>query len=445
MLYAGPNRDGTGAVRMAPDGTGATSIDWQLEVNTDPANPARNLMYQWPFAPICHTIGSSGCVANTTACGPDNESGRAMFASGNVRGTEWYLVSGPSTSGGSRYLYMTNPGFPLASGGYDDLAFVQVQAGQVGSTRMMTAAHFFQDQLFIGFLDSSGTVPVSQQYAPVLNAISTMPALPGYIATAGADLVDLQGVKLPALGTRGSPGNNGHSWLMIDSMTDLNGSLYAANNGGIARSVGAPTPCTATGCANWANATPSATAWSGKTAVTVDGSVLGSLQPSQRAVPAMVLFGAHLFAARNTTSGPQLWSCDPAKGADAQQCEPGDWTLVAPNLAGDTLLTQFDSSANAAITLLVATTSHLYVGFDSPNGVQIFRTALPSASAQSDFTGQSGCDASQAGCAGIGGGGLGAGLTRMFDGHAFTYAGNEWVYLSAGTGSAGPRVYRLAP
>ncbi|HYY51616.1 MAG TPA: hypothetical protein VE755_02035, partial [Myxococcales bacterium] len=445
MLYAGPNRSGTGAVRMAPDGTGAASINWQLEVNTDPANPARNLMYQWPFAPICHTIGSFGCIANTTSCGPDNESGRAIFASGTVRGTEWYLVTGASTSSGSRYLYMTNPGFPLASGGYDDLAFVQVQAGQASSTRMMTAAHFFQDQLFIGFLDNSGTALVSQQNAPVLNVLSTFPALPGSVAAAGSDLLDLQGVKLPALGTRGSPANNGHSWLMIDSITDLNGSLYVANNGGIARSVGAPAPCTATGCPNWANATPSASAWSAKTAVTVDGTVLGSLQPSQRAMPAMVPFGGQLFAARNTTSGPQLWSCDPSKGSDPEQCEPGDWSLVAPNSTGDVQLTQFDSTGNTAVTLLVATSTHLYVGFDSSNGAQIFRTALPAASTRSDFTGQSGCDASQAGCAGIGGAGLGAWLTRIFDGHAFTYAGNEWVYLSAGTGGAGPSVYRLAP
>jgi hypothetical protein len=438
MVYAGPNQSGSGAVRMAPDGSGATAINWQLEVDTSAANPARNLAYQPPNPPICHTIGTPGCVSGTTACGPDNESGRAIFASGTVAGTEWYLLTGPSSAGGSRYAYLTNPGFPLASGGYDDLAFVQIEGGQFGSAHMITAAYFFQDKVYLGFL---GT----QQDAPVLNALSRMPALPGYVAAAGTDLVDLQGVKLPAIGAQGSPGNKSTTWAMIDAISDLNGSLYVANNGGIARSVGAPAPCNGTGCATWANATPSTGAWTGKTSVTVDGSVLGSLQPAQRAVPAMVPFGGQLFAARNTTTGPQLWSCKPSSGSDPLQCDPGDWTLVAPNSSGDTLLTQFNSSSNSAITLLVATSSHLFVGFNSAGGIQIFRTALPTARARADFTGQAGCDASQPTCAGIGGAGLGAGLTRIFDARAFSLGGAEWLYLAAGDGTAGPKVYRLAP
>jgi len=446
MVYVGPNASGTGAVRMAPDGSSPTSIFWQPEVNTSLLNGARNLAYQLPFAPVCHTIGTPGCLASTTACGPDNENGRAMFASGTINGTEWYLVTGASQTTGSRYLYMTNPSFPLAAGGYDDLAFVQIQAGQFSSTRMMTAAHVFQNKLYLGFLDNSGRVPASQQQAPILNVLSTMPALPGYIAAAGTDLLNLQGLYLPAVGVQGLPAsNNGQTWLMIDSITDLNGALYVANNGGIARSVGAPAPCNAGGCANWADATPSAPAWSSKTSVVVDSTVLGTLQPAQRAVPAMVAFGGRLFAARNTTTGPQLWSCDPSKGSDPQQCEQGDWTLLAPNSTGDTLLTQFDSTANTAITLLAATSMHLYVGFNSASGIQIFRTALPTASARSDFTGQLGCDASQSACPGIGGTGLGAALTRIFDGHVFTWSGAEWVYLAAGDGSTGPKVYRLTP
>src|SRR5207248_2424704 len=120
----------------------------------------------------------------------------------------------------------------------------------------------------------------------------------------------------------------------------------AGNNGGIVRSVGSPTPCAAPGCSNWANATPSAAAWGGKTPVTVDNKVLGTLEPAQRAVPGLVTFGGRLFAARNTTAGPQLWSCNPALGANAQQCEPGDWSLVAANSSGDAQLTQFNDAGN---------------------------------------------------------------------------------------------------
>jgi hypothetical protein len=444
MLYAGPNKSGTAAVRMAPDGTGATAVNWKLEVDTNLLNPARNGAYQTPLlAPACHTVGALGCAQNTTACGPDNEGGRAVFTSGTVNGTEWYLITGTSPIGGSRYAYLTNGSFPLASGGFDDLAFVQIAAGQGGSARMMSAARFSLNQLFLGFYDAGGAT--SQPTAPVLNALRKMPSLPGYQATGVSDLVNLNGVNLPAVGAAGIPANSGHQVLMVDSLRDLNGSLYVANNGGIARSVGSPSPCAAPGCANWANATPSAPAWAALSSVTVDSTVLGALEPSRRAVPAMVVFGGRLFAARNTTAGPQLWSCDPSLGTDALQCEPGDWSLVAPNTSGDSRLSQLNDPGNTAIALLVATASHLYLGFDNASGLTIYRTQLPSAAGIADFTGHQGCTAGQGGCTGLGGSGLGAALSRIFDGHAFTYAGTEWVYVSAGTGSAGPRLFRLAP
>ena len=85
------------------------------------------------------------------------------------------------------------------------------------------------------------------------------------------------------------------------------------------------------------------------------------------------------------------------------------------------------------------------MGFDNAGGLAIYRAQFPSAAGVADFTGRQGCSAGQAGCTGLGGNGLGAALTRIFDGHAFTYGGSEWVYVSAGTGSGGPRLYRLAP
>src|SRR5205814_5628799 len=113
------------------------------------------------------------------------------------------------------------------------------------------------------------------------------------------DLVNLNGHNLPAVGSVGSPANSGSNWLMIDSMADLNGSLYVANNGGMARSVGTPSPCAAPGCSNWQNATPTSAAWTGKTSVTMSN--VAEIEPAQRAVPGLVNFGSRFFAARNTT------------------------------------------------------------------------------------------------------------------------------------------------
>ena len=154
------------------------------------------------------------------------------------------------------------------------------------------------------------------------------------------------------------------------------------------------------------------------------------------------MFGGRLFAGRNTTTGPQLWSCDPAAGANPTRCEPGDWQLVAANSAGDPLLTQFNDAALTTISMVVATPTELYVGFDGASGVHVFRTANPAASTRADFVGQAGCSAAQhpASCAGLGGAGLGdAGDTRIFDAKLITANGitAPWVSLGDGTAPVG--------
>lgn len=452
---AAPANTQSGAVSMAPDGTSQKSVPWQLEVMVG----ARNGAYQpaTPPPPLCHTIGFLNCKQNTAQCGPDNEGGRALFASGIIAGTEWYMVSGASAIGGVNYLYMTNPTFPLAAGGYDDLAYVQIQQGQFGSTRELTAAHAFGNALYLGFLDISANGAASQQNAPVLNVLNKMPSLPGYVAQAGSDIVNLNGVYLPAVGVKGSPANLGATsgQLLVDSIADFNGALYVANNGGIARSVGAIAPCLSTGCANWANATPADPAWAAQVSVTTTGSDFGGLLLSRRAVPWMVPFGGRVFAVRNTGSGPQIWACQPSApvSPDTQpQCQRADWSLVAPNTAASGLnvqLSQMNDGNNTAATVLAASSSHLYVGFDnSKGGVQIYRIAapLPATISIANFTGGAGCTAGTTGCQGIGGNGLSTPiLTQFDDAHAFTYSGNEWIYVSANGTSGGPRIFRLAP
>src|SRR5260370_6712853 len=107
--------------------------------------------------------------------------------------------------------------------------------------------------------------------------------------------------------------------------------------------------------------------------VAVSVSLLGMLEPYQRAIPGIVPFGGRLFAARNTTTGPQLWACTPSIGGDPLQCEPGEWSLFVPNTVGDLKLTPLNGS-HTAITLLAATSAHLYVGYDEPGGIQILRS-----------------------------------------------------------------------
>jgi hypothetical protein len=229
---------------------------------------------------------------------------------------------------------------------------------------------------------------------------------------------------------------------MIDSFGDLNGSLYVASQAGVmASTVVTPRPYSSFP-GDWAVATPAA--WSSISSRTT--TKLADLEPVDRAVPQMASLGGQLFLGRNTILGPQLWSCNPALGTAIARCEPGDWSLVAPNSSGNTQLTQFDDSSLLAITMVVATNQFLYVGFDSPNGVHVFRTSLPNASTRADFEGTGGCSADQhpASCSGIGGPGIGVATdTRILDGKAITGGGGTSVWMTVGNASNALRLVVL--
>jgi hypothetical protein len=275
-------------------------------------------------------------------------------------------------------------------------------------------------KLIVGFSGSGGT-------RPGLVSIDRTPAPPG-LDMRSADLVNLQAENIPGIGKSAK-------MSLIDSMIVFNDRLYLFNNGGCARSdVADPAP------GDWSNCTP-AGSFPAKASVTTTKT--GDLLPADKAFPSVAIWNGRLFAARNTTAGPQLWMCDP--GANGQ-CAPGNWKLVAANVQLDSSLSQFDDAGNKAISLLAATSSHLYVGFDNPAGVQVYRAQTATPINQGDFAGAAGCNAAQhaSGCDGIGGSGLGAGATRFFDGKALTFPSGEQLFVAAGDGATAARLYRFA-
>jgi len=431
QLWLGPNATGTGAVRMNADGSGAQPVPWQLEHTT----AASNTVYRNALA---HTIGYKGCTSNTAGCGPDNESGRALFFRGVVGGTEWLGLAGAHVNSGSdyaRFVYFTNGGFPLATGGYTDFAYADLSSAISSNTTGLTSAAVFHDRVYLGFLDPS-------TQSPALEQLSTMPSLPG--AAPSNALTDMGATNMPGIG----------GGTMIDSMAVFGASssdgLYLANARGFTRTT-SPTPAVCqvillllVDCGDWTDVTPSALAYTAKVALTTTKT--SDLEPADRTVPAFATFGGRFYAARNTTTGPQLWSCDPARSGSATQCDSGDWSLVAPNTSGDTQATQFNDANNASMTLLAATSQHLYVGFNnSVRGVVLYRTANTTAAAVADFTGRLECSATGSSCPGLGGDGLGAALTHLYDGRALTLGGTDHLYLAAGTGTSPVRIYRAAP
>ena len=199
---------------------------------------------------------------------------------------------------------------------------------------------------------------------------------------------------------------------------------------------------------DWAVSTPASSAYTMKASTTT--AKAADLEPADLSVPAFAAFGGRLYAARNTTSGPQLWGCDPALSGAAGTCEPNDWSLVAPNSTGDVLLTQFNDPGNTRVTLLAATATHLYVGFNNgARGVMLFRTASPAPASPADFSGTAGCSAalSPASCEGFGLAGLGGGalVTRIYSAIVLPYGGSEYLYLVAGDGVGAVRVFRVQP
>jgi hypothetical protein len=352
-----------------------------------------------------------------------------MYGSGIIAGTPWLIASGAFNSGGSnvRHVYATTDDTTAP-----DFDYIGVKSFVGDESQGATAMAVFHDRLYFGFADSKAN-------RPFMMVIKTAPPTPGFDAT-NNDALNLTATKMPGLGANGSPKNNAPAQL-IDSFGVFNDRLYLGNNGGWMRTTTNSPGSYQSSPSDWAIATPSAAAYGAKISVTT--TKLADLLPADRALPQWAVLNGKLYAARNTTAGPQIWACTP--GSDLA-CDPGDWALIAPNTSGDSQLSQFNDPDNASVSLLVATPSHLYIGFDdATDGVRLYRSSTSAPLALSDFQGLGGCSASagSASCPGLGGNGLGAGVTRIFDGRALSYGGADYLYLTAGTGTGGVTVFRV--
>jgi hypothetical protein len=429
-VYVGPNKSGTGGVGVDLDGLGGHSFGFFLHKDTTGNSSQNTSTAPYP------SIGAAGCRANTSACGPDNEDGRGFFFSGRVGTQEWLGIGGARSGGDLDYVYLGQDTDDLNT---MYLRHLDLSALLGGQTRNLSTALFFRDRLYLGFADTGGSRP----YLLVVKRFPT--ADPGYDASSGTDVENLTADNMPGIGVGGTPKNNA-AVQMIDSLTGFNDRLYVVNNGGCVRST-TPTPRPLSSFpGDWSSCTPSLTAWSSRTSRTT--SKTADLEPADRAVPQLAVFQGKLYLARNTTStagvkGPQLFVCSPERTGATLDCDPGDWSLVAPNSTGDTLFTQFNDADNVSISLLVATANALYVGFDNASrGVVVMRASTPAPLGRGDFTGKEGCSAAQfpSGCVGLGGNGLGAGATRIFDGKALSTGS---VHFTAGNGTGPAGLYRL--
>ena len=425
-VYVGPNRSGAQAVRFDPSGADLENVSFAFTRDVTGHVSANASPPPYP------SIGTSGCTANTPACGPDNENGRGLFFETQFADAGWLGVAGAKSSAGMSYAYFTSEtGTPL------NFSYVDLSALLGAGTRELSSAQSLGGRTYLGFGGTAGSK------RPSLVVLLVPPAAPGIDASA-AQAIDLGADLMPGLNMGGASTNN----IMVDAIGSLNDRLYLGAFGGWMRSTVSNPRSFGAGPADWAGCTPSVAAYAVKTSTTT---TLGAdLEPADRAVPGFASYGGRLYAARNTTTGPQLWGCNPATTASATECDPGDWYLVAPNTTGDLQLTQFNDPANTKITLLRASTTHLYVGFNNlVRGAVVLRSLALTPSTRADFTGASDCAATQypATCRGFGGNGFGSGLlvNRIIDSVIFSAPTTDYLFVVAGNGVAAARVLRLGP
>jgi hypothetical protein len=419
QVYVGPSRNGAGIVRMQLDGTAPESLVLAFAQDRT-GNASTNT------APPYTSIGSTGCTPSSATCGPDNEDGRGLLTSVTFGGDEWLLVGGARSGGELDYVY-------LSRATTSPLAFSYVDLGSLlgAATRGFTAAQVVGDRLYLGFADNGGSRP----YGVALLAAPS-------VLEPNIEAVDR--IDAFELGLHTAYDGAYHAFTtisMIDAIAELNGHVYFFNNSGCLGSrtttpqAGADFfPCSPTPGLDY------------DVASAVDPPRQYDLEPRDRAWPQVAVWNGRLFAIRNTSTGPQLWGCQPGRRGDPLVCDPSDWHLVA---ADATYRTRLGKATATAASLLVATPTHLFFGLDdATGGVHLFRTAAADPAAASDFTGRDGCLAGTTGCEGIGGDGFGAPgrLVRIFDAKAIpTSEGHTDVYLTTGDGIGPVHVIRVLP
>lgn len=400
----GPSTDGRRIATFDPDGSNHESVAFRFARDTSGSNTTDNPTSDY------RSIGATGCVTNTAACGPNNESVRGALAGVVLDGTEWLVISGGHAARGLEYIYMSADTDEDAL----DFWYVDIKRAENGEAYTSTALAVLADRLYLGALGMGGA-------GPLLVGLTTTPASPGS-EPSNQDVISM---KLSA-----SPiGASGGTTDKVDALGTFSDKLYVANARGWMRSNSStPGPYDLLGgLLGWTVITPTASAF-GDT-IAVKSPKLGDLYPADRAVPQMAAYAGRLYVARNTTTGPQLWMCTPSL-LSLTDCNAGDWQLVGA-AAGSPNHTQLGATLLPAITLVAATSSHLYIGFDSAAGVEVFRTSATAPPGAADFVR-------------LGAPGLGVPTaTQIIDGRRLVLPGDDHVWLTVGSPSTPVTLVKL--
>ncbi|EKR09519.1 lipoprotein adhesin LigB [Leptospira kirschneri] len=424
QIYLGPNVKGNQAARFNYDGTFPESIFFSFTQDKNATNRASSRDGGIPV-PNYVTIGHTGCTLNsadiTTGCGPDNEDGRGVFATGSLDKKSHIFIAG-SKPRRFNYLY-------YSSDTDTNLNFKYISMGKITglATAGTSSIAVLDDRIHVGFAKKNqnlnapdfGKITFNTSEHNRCAIVNNCEASDGYRGNRfridrmpyfGGGSVDAVNYK-----THKSD-NSSINWgyyVGIDSLFVFKEKLYAANggfpnslhNGSIIHSTSAnPSPCEGINrCSSWKDTAPrSNPKWHNSPHnnwFSLELTKYRDLIPADKAFSQFAEFNGRLYVTRTicvtkedhsglrqslqtlkgctdgsyTNRRPQLWKCDPTLTGDTTTCEAKDWSLVGDNGTG---FTNFGDDSNHSMTMVVASGSYLYVGFDNENGIQIWRTNL---------------------------------------------------------------------
>jgi hypothetical protein len=468
-IFTGPGASGNLAAYFYADGSSPGIASFQFQRDqiglVQHANPG-------PF----FSIGFPGCTpgqANAALnCGPHNEDGRGLFASGTLGGAPILFLTGSRpTAGNNDYIYYARELNAQLRFSYVDLSAVlnTTNPGPNDSNRGVESILTFNDRTYVMMPGDNINRPYLIRLNN-LNAESTAGTDSEYMYInlapgIGQSFLNPPAHPRPAYGDRlgGLLAEFRNRIYVASSGSVRNGASYVnclinsgyptcENDGGLVRSESAtPAPCTGPGvCADWADTTPSSVSFRRNFSIIMPASA--NLHPHQRPFPAYAEFNGAFYLARNACTTnmsnfacregtflcsddavtcanpvPQLWKCRPESVGDANECDPDDWSLVA---GGGPLndVTNFGDVNNREITLLAVQAGRLYAGFDNvATGVELWRTrpGVTDPTGPLDFE-QSGAD----------GFGFPATRRRFYSSATISAGATQYLYMSVGDAGA---------
>jgi hypothetical protein len=381
------------------------------------------------------SIGKAGCSPHSgvlsNTCGPNNQDGRGVFYSGVIGGTETLFLTGSKSSDGAGYpnndyVYWTRDADTQLDFQYIDTGAIldnpPVDGSSVGGATYQVKHNTGSESIAIHnnylYLSYPTTDPkrptilrlqditVPEPTVSVINRELSLFAMTnigmiGSNAWNTMNLYQILGGTLYSFNGRVYLANTGNIYFDGPTCSFGSSSTYTASclqKGGVIRSTNLdPTSCSAFGtCNDWVDISPSNTQYyqnfSNPLTRVLD------LKAGDRPIPSFETFNSRLFMIRNACRSvvmkgayywapatfnegtcpvgnerPQLWKCSPAATGSATDCDAGDWNLVAEDAV--TLgSSNFGDTSNRRITMLKTNGSRLYIGFNNPNGIQVFRT-----------------------------------------------------------------------